>query len=78
MKAFIHKIENGRDKIGTDNSFVTNNYKNIHNLIMFAFRKVKVGEYHVEAFSDWCNRYRDADFDLVVSKLFNGRRNESL
>ena len=74
MKAFVHEIINGRERLGTMTNFVSNEYMNLRNLIKYALRN-KTGTFHIEAFRDWGNRYGKADIDVTVTiYLFDGKR----
>ena len=72
MKAFIHKQDNGRDTLGSFNGirggFVTKNYNTIVDLIRHSLRGLSLGEYHIEAFYNWDNRYGKSDIDIVVTQ----------
>ena len=52
--------------LGTSNgSFVTNNYRDIRNLLRFALKGCVPGKYHVQAFARWSNRYGDPTHDII-------------
>lgn len=67
MKAFVYRIDDqGRDMLGTSNgSFVTNNYRDMRNLLRFALKGCRPGKYHVQAFANWSNRYGDPTHDII-------------
>ena len=65
MRAFIYKVENGSDKLGSNTSIITKEYKSLKTLIKHSLKQ-KTGKYHIEAFYNWTNRYKQADIDIIV------------
>jgi len=71
MKAFIYKQNDGRDTLGTwsgsRGGWITVSYANLDKLLRLSFKDKPDGEYHVEAFYNWENRYKKADVDEIVT-----------
>ena len=70
MKAYVHKIKDGKIQLGTDNGKVTKDYTYIRNLLtMGVVPWLKVGESAlVEVFHNWDRRYGVAVATYVVKK----------
>jgi hypothetical protein len=70
MKAFVHKIVNGRPGLGSHGS-VTSEYKTQANLIRFGVMpRLKFGESaQVELFYNWENRYGSPDKVFCIDWL---------
>jgi hypothetical protein len=73
MKAFVHMMIDGKDTHGTyaaggRGAFVTNEYANLKNLIRYSLKNVPNGDWHIEAFHNWDNRYGKPDIDAIVHK----------
>jgi hypothetical protein len=65
MKAFIHEAnENGQGKCGTGR--VTPEYQNIENMKRYCLNYLPKGNYVVEVFYNWDNRYGQADLTFEV------------
>jgi len=67
MRAFVHKIVNGKPGLGS-NGRVTGQYKTQTNLVKFGVLPfLKCGESaQVELFFNWDNRYGIADKTFVI------------
>lgn len=70
MKAFVHKIVNGRPGLG-ENGSVTGEYKTQAGLVRHGVMpRLKFGESaQVELFYNWDNRYSKADKTFVIDWL---------
>jgi hypothetical protein len=70
MRAFVHKCdEKGRVLLGSLNAFITPEYISLENLKRFYLSKMPKGEYFVEVFYNFGNRYGQPDktFNWEVS-----------
>ena len=71
MRAFVHKLVNGRPGLGTDNGHVTREYKTQARLVKFGVLPLlKHGEQaQVELFYNWDNRYGLADKVFTIDNV---------
>ena len=67
IKAFVHKVENGRDRLGTgvNAGMVTPQYGSFQAMKRYFLDRLPEGDYHVEAFHNWDNRYGKPDLDII-------------
>lgn len=70
MKAFVHRLENGKIILGS--GMVAGPYLNLKHIMKFGMKHLPPGTYSVEAFINWERCYGKPDIDVLVIKTKDG------